>query len=94
MGARRSCIASIGARLIVTDADLSASQLNFLRLHVKHVVEKWKWYFMGTQLRASAGIRKATITSGELTDLVMRGLMRRGGGEAVYATDDGRALVQ
>lgn len=75
-------------------ADLTVSQRNFLRLHVKHAVDKWQWHFCSTQLRAHAGNRRATIWADDLHDLVARALVTRGPGETVYATSNGRALIQ
>jgi hypothetical protein len=82
----------LGALEDERDRPLTVSQHNFLRLHVKHAVEMWKWHFCSTQLRASAGKRRATIWVDELHDLVARGLVTRGPGETVYATTDGKAL--
>lgn len=67
-------------------SDLTDTQCAFLRLHVRHLVERWQWHFSGAQLRAHAGTHRATISSDELAALVTRGLVRRGGGEAVYPT--------
>lgn len=75
---------------------LTVSQRNFLRLHVTHAVEMWKWHFCSTQLRAHSGHnRRATIWVDELNDLIERGLMRYGIGVAhVYATADGKAMFR
>jgi hypothetical protein len=73
--------------------DLTIAQRNFLRLHVKHAVDKWQWHFCETQLRAHAGRRKATIWRDELDDLVSRGLVNVSHGNSVYATMTGRDLV-
>lgn len=74
-------------------SDLSDSQRAFLALHIQHAVDMWQWHFCKTQLRAHAGIRRATIWIDELDDLIARGLMRKGFGVAnVYPTIDGKAL--
>jgi hypothetical protein len=75
-------------------ANLSGSQLRFLRLHARAVVDRWQWHFQQTQLRAHSGTRRATIAQNELAELCERGLMIRGHGAAVYATPTGKALVQ
>lgn len=75
-------------------APLTRSQLNFLALHSRTVVERWQWHFQETQLRAHAAQRSATIASDELADLIERGMMYRVGGSfAVYPTSHGKALV-
>lgn len=75
-------------------ADLSASQRNFLRLHVKHAVDGWQWHFCNTQLRAHVRRQRATIWIDELNDLIARGLMFKGAGAAdVHPTDAGKALI-
>lgn len=73
-------------------APLSVAQHNFLRLHVKHNVDMWQWHFCKTQLRAHAGWRRATISATELDDLIARGLMSKGHGATVYATENGKAI--
>lgn len=75
-------------------ANLTDSQLGFLRLHARAVVDRWQWHFRETQLRAHSGTRRATIARDELAELCTRGLMTRGLGAAVYATPMGKALVQ
>ncbi len=78
----------------MTELDLTASQRNFLRLHVKHMVDAWRWHFGKTQLRAHASRRRATIWTDELDDLIARGLMVRGAGEAdVYVTMTGKESI-
>lgn len=78
----------------MTHSTLTRSQLNFLALHSRTVVDRWKWHFRETQLRAHAAQRSATVSRDELTDLIERGLMYQVGGSfAVYPTSDGKALV-
>lgn len=74
--------------------NLSVAQHNFLHLHVKYAVDMWQWHFGKTQLRAHVGRRRATIASAELDDLVQRGLMYRGLGATVYATEAGRETAK
>lgn len=74
--------------------DLSVAQRNFLVLHASHLVERWQWHFLGTQLRAHAGRRKATIWCDDLDDLLSRGLMEGGHGCAdVRITSEGRQRI-
>jgi hypothetical protein len=73
---------------------LTQSQLRFLALHARTVVERWQWHFQEAQLRAHAATRSATICRDELADLIERGLMYRlGGSFAVYPTTHGKELV-
>jgi hypothetical protein len=74
-------------------APLSVAQRNFLRLHVKYAVDMWQWHFCKTQLRAHVGRRRATIWVAELDDLIARGLMSKGHGATVYATQSGCEAV-
>lgn len=67
-------------------SDLTDSQFAFLHLHVRHTVDRWQSHFGGATLRAHAGTHRATISNHELAALVDNGLVRRGGGEAVYPT--------
>lgn len=73
-------------------SDLTDSQRAFLRLHVTRLVDRWQWHFRGAMIRAHAGALRATISSAELTALVSRGLVRRGGGAAVYPTKTAKEL--
>lgn len=59
---------------------LSIPQRNFLALHARHIVDRWQWHFVSTQLRAFAGTKSATIWRDELDDLVALGLMQYGVG--------------
>jgi hypothetical protein len=61
-------------------APLSIPQRNFLALHARYFVERYRWYFSQTQLRAFAGTESATLWRDELDDLVARGLMQYGVG--------------
>jgi len=55
----------------------------FLHLHQDHFVVKWQWLFTGTMLRAYADTcATATISKGELDDLVAQGAMRWGARQA------------
>lgn len=69
---------------------LSPAQCAFLDLHAHNVVTSWRWHFCETQLRATAGLRKATIWRDDLEDLVARGLMTRGVGYSMALTELGR----
>jgi hypothetical protein len=71
--------------------EFTAAQRRFLELHMLHIVERWQWHFLETQLRAHAGNHTATIWRDELDDLVSRGLMDRGHGFDMRITDAGRA---
>lgn len=64
----------------MTPPDLSAPQIHFLTLHVNHRVEKWRWHWFETMLRASAGKRTATLGREEVQELVDAGLMEFGMG--------------
>lgn len=73
---------------------INETQRAFLRLHVKKLVERWRWHFQDTQLRAYAGKRTATISRAEFDDLISRGLMFKGHGAAdVHPTETGRQLI-
>lgn len=70
---------------------MTPSQRTFLAFHVTHQVERWKWHFLNTQLRAHAGRRSATIWADELAGLLEAGLLVNGQGCAdVHATELGR----
>jgi hypothetical protein len=73
---------------------MNVAQRNFLALHARHLVERWQWHFCGTQLRAHAGKRRATIWRDDLDDLVTRGLMARGYASDVRITDAGRETLK
>jgi len=81
---------------------LSAAQLRFMRFHHEHMVEKWSWHFLNSQLRARATVPTATVSRNEtatiwrreLDELIGRGLMFKGMGVAdVHLTDAGRAAI-
>lgn len=73
------------------ESNLSVAQNNFLKLHAQHLVDRWQWHFLETQLRAHAGERhSATIWRDELDDLVSRGLMERSHGFVMQITNAGR----
>ena len=73
---------------------MTPTQRTFLAFHVSHTVERWRWHFLGTQLRAHAGRRTATIWKDELDALLEAGLMFKGAGCAdVHATETGRAAL-
>jgi hypothetical protein len=77
-------------------APLSIPQRNFLALHARYFVERYRWHFSECALRAHAGTKSATIWCDELDDLVGRGLMQMGGpGRAdVALTALGREVVR
>lgn len=72
---------------------LSPFQQAFLRLHVLHQPEQWRWYWFEMMLRATAGRRTATLWADELAELLREGLMEPGMGMSVRATAAGVALV-
>lgn len=80
----------VGAALVL--AELTPSQLAFLRLHVKHGVDMWQWHFCDSMLRAHAGHRRATIWRDDLDNLIARGMVVRGVGVTIYPTIDAREL--
>jgi len=73
--------------------DLTFSQRNFLALHALRLVDRWKWHFMETQLRAHAGRRKATIWRVELDNLIARGLIEASHGVSYRVTEAGRETI-
>lgn len=73
---------------------LSASQRNFLTLHVKRVVVQWNWFFSDSHIRAIAGPRSASVTRGELSELMAAGLLEKSFGVSIAATQLGRTAVE
>lgn len=73
----------------------SAAQMRFMRLHLLHVVEQWRWHWLDTMLRATTdrGVT-ATIWRDALDELVREGLMRRGLGFAMELTMKGREIAR
>lgn len=76
-----------------TASDLTVAQRNFLELHALHLVERWQWHFIGTQMRAHAGIRTATIWRDDLDNLIARGLIEESHGVSYRITDAGRVAL-
>lgn len=76
---------------------MTPAQSRFLALLCRYVVEKYQWYWKGTQLRAYAGGRVATITADELGGLVDGGYIERVGCAGARLTksghDAGRAVA-
>lgn len=72
----------------------SRAQIRFLRLHTFHLVEKWRWYWLDTMLRATTdrGVT-ATLWRDEVESLVSEGLMEAGMGFCMSVTDAGRELL-
>jgi hypothetical protein len=74
---------------------MTPTQRAFLAFHLAHQVERWRWHFLGCQLRAHAGRRTATVSVWEMDDLLGQGLMFKGAGCAdVHLTELGRAALQ
>ena len=73
--------------------DLTVAQRNFLTLHALHLVERWQWHFIWTQMRAHAGIRTATIWRDDLDNLIARGLIEESHGVSYRITDAGRQKI-
>lgn len=83
------------APLLAPPLALSQAQLAFLSLHVSHRVEKWRWHWFETMLRATAGKRTATLGRGAAQELVDVGLMDWcGEGAWMQPTAAGRQRVQ
>jgi hypothetical protein len=72
----------------------NAAQQRFLRFHTR-LVEKWRWHFVETQLRAyTEHGQTATIWKDDLAELLHRGLMFKGMGAAdVHLTEQGRVFA-
>lgn len=85
-------LAAVAEASAVAD-DLTVAQRCFLALHSKRLVERWQWHFMETQLRAHAGLHKATIWRDELADLITRGLIEKTWGFGYRITDAGRKKI-
>lgn len=63
----------------------------FLALHQDHFVVKWQWLFTGTMLRAYADTGEvATVSRGELDNLVAQGAMRWGARQAWVVAQGGK----
>jgi hypothetical protein len=75
---------------------VSPEQQRFLHLHAYHHVEQWRLPFRnGGMIQAVTDQgRTASVTEGQLADLVTRGLLERSHGVSVVLTAEGRALAQ
>jgi hypothetical protein len=83
------------ATVFADPAAPSPVALDFLALHVLHGVTAWRWHWCETMLRATAGLRTATLWRDDVDDLVQAGLMEWGLGCAdVRPTSKGVELVR
>lgn len=73
----------------------TVAQMRFMRLHLLHVVEQWRWHWCETMLRATTdrGVT-ATLWRDSVDELVREGLMRRGLGFAMELTNRGREMCE
>jgi hypothetical protein len=87
-------LSSADAPPLAPDAPtLTPAQFHFLQLHVLHHVERWRWYWFETMLRAHASKRSATIWKDAADELVALGLMEWGMGFSMRPTAAGAGMV-
>lgn len=75
--------------------NLSPAQTRFLHFHAHNTPVQWRWYFLGTQLRATSERgRTVTLWRDELSEMLAAGLLSASHGESVVVTEAGRAALE